>query len=260
MTNGYRIARRLVAPALILLVATSASAEPIQYALVNATFNDGGIATGYLVLDSPSDPLLSPTVTDWAITVSGGNPNIPRFAYDPTSSTVEVLGGDPGAIVFHSTQMFPPSCGGVLRRLQIGVLSFDAASETCAVERSFVTGSFQQVPGPLITVKASNQHPAGRTVFGGFLRFSLDVSPAGSTADLDWYWAIVWEGSVYWVTPAGISSTPASLGRGPAVAVNNKTLFLWSLGGTMISTWFFAVNGSSIVAIDHMTGVVPPSP
>lgn len=267
MTNRYRTigrtARRLVQAVLMLIITTSAtpaSAEPIQYALVNATFDDGGHATGYLVLDSPSDPLLLPTVTDWAITVSGGNPSIPRFAYDPTSSAVEVLGGNPGAIVFHRTQTFPPSCGSAPRRLQIGMLSFDGASETCSVERRFVAGSFQQVPGPIIIVKAGNQHPAGRTVFGGFLRFSLDVSPAGSTTDLDWYWAIVRELNVYWVTPAGVSLTPVPYGRGPAGSVNDKTLFWWSLGGTTISTWVFAANGSGVVAFDHMTGVIPTSP
>ena len=46
MTNIYRTIGRIVSSprpaALMVLVATSASAEPIQYALVNATFTDGG--------------------------------------------------------------------------------------------------------------------------------------------------------------------------------------------------------------------------
>jgi hypothetical protein len=262
MTNTCRtIGRSLVVLALLFLVAAAASAEPIKYAFVNAVFSDGGSAIGYVVLDSPGDPLASPTVTDWGITVTGGNLSIPRYAYDPTSSTVEVLGGNPGAIVFHGLQTFPPTCGGVPRRLQIGVLSFDGASETCSVERSFATGSFQQVPGPLITVKANNQHTAARSIISGaFVRFSLDLSPAGSTADLDWYWAIVWENQVYWVTPAGTSPTPVSLGRGPAIPVNNKTLFFWTIGGTTVSAWIFAADGSNLVSVDHMTAVIPPSP
>ena len=145
--------------------------------------------------------------------------------------------------------------------LQFGVLNFDAASETCSVQRSFVAGSFQQVPGPLITVKAGNQHPWNRTVFSGaFVRFSLDLSPSGSTADLDWYWAIVYELTVYWVTPAGLSLTPAPFSHGPAVTLNNQTLFVFGLGNSMIKTAFFAVNGSDIVAIDHMTAITLPSP
>jgi len=265
MTNGYRtigrIVGRLAGPALMLFVATSASAEPIKYALVNATFNDGGGATGYLVFDRPSDPLASRTVTDWAIIVSGGNPSIPRFAYDPTSSTVEVLSGNPDAIVFHGPPSSASSCGGEPRRLQFGVLSLDGATETCSVGRSFVAGSLQQVPGPVITVKANNQHPADRTIFtGAFVRFSLDISPAGSTMDLDWYWAIVSDQGVFWVTAAGISLTPAPLGHGPAVSLNNATLFFTTIGGTTISTWFFATNGPALVAFDHMTAVIVPSP
>lgn len=261
MTNTCRtIGRSLVVLALTLLVAAPASAEPIKFAFVNAVFSDGGTAVGYVVLDSPSDPMALPTVPDWAITVTGGNLGIPRYAYDPTSSTVEVLGGNPGAIVFHGKQTFPPTCGGVPRHLQIGVLSFDGASETCSVERSF-TGSFQQVPGPLITVKADNQHTASRSIItGSFVRFSLDLSPSGSTADLDWYMAIVWEDQVYWVTPAGTSSTPASLGRGPAVTVNNRTLFFWPIGGTTVATWVFAADGPNLVSVDHMTASIVPSP
>jgi len=259
--TGRTIGRSVALLAVILLAAAPASAEPIKYAFVNAVFSDGGTAVGYVVLDSPGDPMASPTVTDWAIIVTGGNAGIPRHAYDPTSSTVEVLGGNPGAIVFHGLQTIPPTCGGVPRHLQIGVLSLDAASETCSVDRSFATGSFQQVPGPLITVKANNQHTAARSIISGaFVRFSLDLSPSGSTGDLDWYWAIVWENQVYWVTPAGTSLTPASLGRGPAVSVDNKTLFFWTIGGTTVSTWIFAADGSSVVSVDHMTAVIVPSP
>ncbi len=259
MTNTCRtIGRSLVVLALTLLVTAPASAEPIKYAMVNAVFGDGGTAVGYVVLDSPSDPMALPIVTDWAITVTGGN--FPRYAYDPMSSTVEVLGGNPGAIVFHGKQTIPPTCGGVPRHIQIGVLSFAGASETCSAERSF-TGSFQQVPGPLITVKADNQHTATRSIItGGFVRFSLDLSPSGSTADLDWYMAIVWEAQAYWVTPAGTSLTPASFGRGPAITVNNQTLFFWPISGTTVSTWVFAADGPNLVSVDHMTAHIVPSP
>lgn len=252
--------RSLAGLALFFLLAAPASAEPIKYAMVNTVFSDGGSAVGYVVLDSPSDPMAPPTVTDWAITVTGGN--FPRYGYDPMSSTVEMLGGNPGAIVFHGKQTIPPTCGGVPRQVQIGVLTFDGASETCSVERSFATGSFQQVPGPLITVKADNQHTADRSIItGGFVRFSLDLSPSGSTADLDWYMAIVWENQPYWVTPTGRTSlTPASLGRGPAIRVNNKTLFFWPISGTTVSTWVFAADGPNLVSVDHMTAHIVPSP
>ena len=55
------------------------------------------------------------------------------------------------------------------------------------------------MPGPVLTLKANNQHPAGRVVYDGWsVLLRLDVSPAGWTTPLDWYFAIKADnGSVY---------------------------------------------------------------
>jgi len=37
-------------------------------------------------------------------------------------------------------------------------------------------------------------------------------------------------------------------------------LFFWTIGGTTVSTWIFAADGSSVVSVDHMTAVIVPSP
>ena len=59
-------------------------------------------------------------------------------------------------------------CDGQPRRIQFDLLEFGAlAGETCSMTRQFVSGEFQQQPGPVLTLKANNQHPASRVVFGG---------------------------------------------------------------------------------------------
>lgn len=60
--------------------------------------------------------------------------------------------------------------------------------------------------------------------------------------------------------PDGTSLTPASLGRGPAITVNNRTLFFWPISGTTVSTWVFAADGPNLVSVDHMTAHIVPSP
>lgn len=252
--------RRLGLPALMLLLAAPVGAEPIKYALSNASFAQGGGASGYLLLDQPSDPSATPTVTDWAIVVTG--PNVAPFTYDPTTSTVSIqfdpLAGvaNPNLITF--TGPAAPACGGQ-RRLTFDLLGIGASSgETC--RGPFSGGSFDRVPGPVITVKANGQHPASRGITAGSVRFSIDVSPAGWTTPLDWYWAIVVSQNVFWVTAAGLSTTPAPLFTAAPVPVNNATLFFEIVGGITVTTWVFAADGPNLISFDRMTATIPTSP
>src|SRR5262245_38537207 len=150
----------------LFFIAAAAYADPIKYALVNAVFDDGGTATGYVVYETRPAPE-NPVVTDWAITVIGGTTGIPRFAYDPTNSTVSI-GVAPNLMTFAALPSPVSFCSGQLRRIQFDLLQIGAlAGETCLVTRQFVGGVFQQVPGPVLTLKASNQHPDSRAVLGG---------------------------------------------------------------------------------------------
>ena len=183
-----RIARQLGRLSSALLVvfsyAAPAYADPIKYALVNATFADGGTATGYVLYQTPPAPE-APRATDWAITVTGGATITWPFAYDPTNSTVSLTAN---LMTFVGPAFTVPACGGQPRRIQFDLLQFGAlAEEACQATRQFVSGAFQPLPGPILTLKANNQHPASRVVYeGGSASLTLDISPAGWTTPLDW--------------------------------------------------------------------------
>lgn len=255
------MARALSRAALLTLFAFAAPAyaDPIKYAIVNATFDDGGTATGYVLYEAQPPPA-SPLVTDWAITVMGGTTGIRPFDYDPTNSTVSFTSD---LMTFVATPSLVSLCAGVPRSIQFGLLQFGAlASETCQVTRGFVSGAFQQLPGPVLTLKIGNLHPASRVVYGGggaLLR--LDVSPAGVTAPLDWYFAIRFEGTVSWITPSGLSPTPAPFAHMAPTLVSNARLFFTPfIGNTQTTFAIIATNGSTIFAVDHITSIELPSP
>jgi len=92
----------------------------------------------------------------------------------------------------------------------------------------------------------------------------LDISPAGVTTPLDWYFAVVIQGPVvvvYWITAGGVSLTPAPLAHAaPALVSDAPLLFSPLNGNTQTRFVIFATDGSSVFAFDHITVIVPPSP
>jgi hypothetical protein len=262
---------RLAAPALVLL-ATVASAEPIKYALVGAAFGDGGQASGYLVFDLRSGTVADPpVVADWALTVSGGDtPGLNRFAYDPTFSGATVTFDDLGLGLWRIVLRAPAGFGHPNeRRLKVSwsadgpAIGADSTEEcACSSVRLFASGSFQRVPGPVVTLKINGQHPASRVSFDESVHLTLDLSPAGWTTPLDWYWAIVnSDGVAFWVTPSGISRTPAPLSHGAPMPVTNATLLQTFLNSdTEVTFWVIAADGPNVISADHMIADVPPSP
>jgi len=202
-------------------------------------------------------------VTDWAIDVSGGTAGIRQFSYDPTNSAVSVDGDPANLLTFVALPGLFSTCAGVPRRIQFDLLLIGPlAAETCQVARQFVAGGFERVPGPVIALKIGNQHPASRVVFGGGSVFlTADISPAGWTTPLDWYWAIQSDLGLFWVTAAGLSATPAPLAlAAPVLATNVPLLFTQLNGDTQVKFWLIATNGSSMLAFDQIMAISPPSP
>ena len=172
-------------------------------------------------------------------------------------------GGNADLLTFGALPSPVSTCGGQLRRIQFDLLQLGAlAGETCQTTRRFVAGGFQQVAGPVLALKAYNQHPASRVVFGGGgVTVTLDMSPAGWTTPLDWYFAIVVEGRVYWLTPSGVALTPTALARFAPVLVSNAPVLFTPLNGNTQTTFvIIATDASGIVAWDYITVIVPPSP
>src|SRR5581483_2686003 len=62
---------------------------------------------------------------------------------------------------------------------------------------------------PVITLKVNGQHPTPPLVHtNGPALVTLDVGASMNTAPLTWYWAIVVNRALFWVTPGGLQTTP----------------------------------------------------
>src|SRR5581483_7170150 len=70
-----------------------------------------------------------------------------------------------------------------------------------------------QLPAkPTITQKVNGQHPNPPVVAtSGPMTLTLDISPSSYTAAVSWLWGLVVNGQILWVTPGGLSTTPAPL-------------------------------------------------
>jgi hypothetical protein len=76
---------------------------------------------------------------------------------------------------------------------------------------------------PVMTLKTNTQHPVPPVITAsGPTLLTLDVAPGTFTAAVDWYWAFVYNGTLYWVTSSGVSTTPASF-HAPAIVLTNVT-------------------------------------
>ena len=247
------IGRVAVLTSIVLCISVAAQAEPVMYTL-NLVFDDGGQATGYMVLESDS---FFRSVPEFAIAVSGGA--APPFVYDPTNS-YGVNGYDP---IFWGTTLYiaahrSATCEEERQLLIDPPVPFSPPREEgCGVSRLIVSGGLERVFAPVITVKMNNLHPASRVAtVDDDARFTIDVSPAGWTTPLDWYWGVLVNGTLSWVTPSGLSTTPAPLFHGAPVRQTDQYLMQLALpAGTSLTHVVFACDGTRIIAWDHMSAV-----
>lgn len=66
---------------------------------------------------------------------------------------------------------------------------------------------------------------------------------------------------VLWVTPGGVSTTPAAFAHAAPVPVSNAPLlFTFLNGNTQVTFVILATDGSSMIASDYMIAITPPSP
>jgi len=120
---------------------------------------------------------------------------------------------------------------------------------------------YDRVPAtPTVTLKVNGQHPTPPVVTTtGPMVLTLDISASSFTAPVSWFWGLVVNNQVLWVTPAGLSTTPAPLAVAPPVAISNATLLNVMLPpGAQVTTFFALVDGTgSVVAIDAIEAVRP---
>ena len=115
-------------------------------------------------------------------------------------------------------------------------------------------------PTPTLTLKVNGLHPTPPvvTTTGPYL-LTLDMSDTTYTASLDWYWALVINGQIFWVTSGGVSTTAAPLLSSPPVVLTNLPLLNLNLPvGTSVTSVFFLLNGGTLVSSDFISATVVP--
>ncbi|HEX9187753.1 MAG TPA: kelch repeat-containing protein [Vicinamibacteria bacterium] len=114
---------------------------------------------------------------------------------------------------------------------------------------------------PVVTLWVNGLHPESRLVVTpGPVKVTLEVSPYTSyEASLDWYWAFFVGTRLYWVTPTGVSTTPAPLLRSQPFGVRATLFDLTLPPGSTLTNVFFLWNGG-VVSYDWITAAVATGP
>ena len=269
---------RWVLPALVALLACPSVswAQAGKWDLQNVTFggcevspgtpcNSGGQAIGYFVL--PENWPLGQDPPDWAIYVSAGDEGVfAPFLYDPTTATANVVSGAPDIrphVIFTSLDgrrslRFElariPTTDNLMTLATALSVEFIGELETV---RQVSDGHATTTFAPVLILKVNDQHPGGRIVdTDGHVRLSLGLLPSAWTGAFDWYWAIVVNGVVYWITAAGLSLTPAPfLTQAPGVA-NDVVLLEGAFPPGTYTNVILLMDGSTLVTADYITARV----
>lgn len=220
---------------------------------------DGDILLGYSVSSGttfPSiayagrlatDPLGTLPLTENFLIAGSGSQTGPTRWGDYSSMSVDEAGDNSLGIApdcgFWFTSEYIQTTGSSPWRTRIGAVDVPG----CGADRV-----------PDVALAINGEHPPSNVVTtSGPVRLTLDMSPGTSTDPLGWFYAIVVGGNVLWVTPTGISTTPAALLTSPPVALDDVTLFDSVLpSGTQISFVFFLFDGTDVVDLDSITAVV----
>ncbi|MFI5042557.1 MAG: hypothetical protein ACHQNA_12045, partial [Acidimicrobiales bacterium] len=147
---------------------------------------------------------------------------------------------------FWYTNQYIPTNGAFNWRTRVGTFRLPGCGTTPAT--------------PVITLEVNGQHPTPPVVtVGGPTLVTLDVSPTTYAVAVDWYWALRYNGTLYWVTSSStLSTTPASFRHSPPVPVTNATLLNFTLPpASTITNVVFMLNGTTVVASDFVTATRP---
>jgi len=105
---------------------------------------------------------------------------------------------------------------------------------------------------------AANRDSGALVTAASPVRLSLDMTSVGSSDALDWYWAIVIDDTVHWLTSSGVAASPAPLLSGPAVDLVDLELMNQPFpSGTVLYSLFVLVADDTVVALDSIAIFVP---
>lgn len=115
-------------------------------------------------------------------------------------------------------------------------------------------------PTPAVTLKVNGQHPNPPIVAtSGAVQLTLDVSPGAWNGTLQWYWALIVGGQIYWITANGTSLTAAPLVDMPPTTLAGVTLLEITLpAGAGVTSMFFLMDGATPVAFDWVAAIAGP--
>ena len=113
---------------------------------------------------------------------------------------------------------------------------------------------------PVVTMKVNGLDPTPPVVpTAGPANVTISIPPTTYTGSLSWYWAIVYNGTLSWVTPGGVSPTPAPFVVSPPVVLTDVSLLNITLptATTMTNAIFLVDGGGAVVASDFITATRP---
>jgi hypothetical protein len=113
---------------------------------------------------------------------------------------------------------------------------------------------------PIVLQKVNGEHPSPPFVnTTGPYALTLDMPATTYSASLNWYWTLVVNGEVFWITTTGMSATPAPLFSSAPMVLNDLSLLNTSLPvGTNITSVFLLLNEAGVVSSDYITTTVVP--
>ena len=90
----------------------------------------------------------------------------------------------------------------------------------------------------------------------GRVRLTVDMPETTYTGNLSWYWVVVIDGQVSWITAHGISPTPVPFMVAPPVALKHIVLLDLVVPGESFASAFFLMDGDRFVAWDSVMAIL----
>ncbi len=139
------------------------------------------------------------------------------------------------------------------------------ADDLAAVDESIESNNDRGTPiqilsaVPSVNLEINGLDPASKIVpVAGNTRLTLDMAPNAYSSSAQWYWAIIYGGVTYWVTPGGLVTVPTPLAAAVPATLNDLELLNTALPAGDWTFVFFLFDGTNILAIDWITASVAP--
>ena len=196
---------------------------------------------------------------------AGSDPRATPWVWAPASFNAQVGNDDE----YQATLTLPPGSFSYTFRFSLdGGFSFTLADLDGAGANGGLTFSTTQLgtatglpAAPVVTLKVNGQHPADRIVpTTGPVALTISVSPSSYTGSLSWYWIVLLNSQVLFVTPSGVSLTPAPILVAPPVVLADVPLLDLTLqqGTTFTNVFLLVDEEGSVLSGDVISAVRLP--